>query len=162
MTDQFPGVGSVTTTTLHARCLPTFLAMCRTVHPSGSALPLGATTHCSLAQCRTSSPQVQWLTKINLQLETAAGQLNDARKAAAEWQERFMRERNVRRRLHDQLQQLKGNIRVMCRWGRGAHGAGAGGWGRSRADGAGRCCFRTGEQGRLSAVRYLVVRASPR
>ncbi|KAG2485792.1 hypothetical protein HYH03_015503 [Edaphochlamys debaryana] len=59
--------------------------------------------------------KIQWLTKINLQLEASAGQLNDARKAAAEWQERFMRERNVRRRLHDQLQQLRGNIRVMCR-----------------------------------------------
>ncbi|EFJ44391.1 kinesin [Volvox carteri f. nagariensis] len=59
--------------------------------------------------------KIQWLTKINLQLETAASQLNDARRAAAEWQERFMRERNVRRRLHDQLQQLRGNIRVVCR-----------------------------------------------
>ncbi|KXZ52502.1 hypothetical protein GPECTOR_9g546 [Gonium pectorale] len=38
--------------------------------------------------------KIQWLTKINLQLETSASQLNDARKAAAEWQERFMRERN--------------------------------------------------------------------
>eukprot|EP00198_Chlamydomonas_reinhardtii_P008572 XP_001697909.1 predicted protein [Chlamydomonas reinhardtii] len=62
-------------------------------------------------QCATN--KLQWLTKINLQLESSAGQLNDARKAAAEWQERFLRERNVRRRLHDQLQQLKGNIRVM-------------------------------------------------
>ncbi|GLI63210.1 hypothetical protein VaNZ11_006063, partial [Volvox africanus] len=59
--------------------------------------------------------KIQWLTKINLQLETAASQLNDTRRAASEWQERFMRERNVRRRLHDQLQLLRGNIRVMCR-----------------------------------------------
>ncbi|GIL87171.1 hypothetical protein Vretimale_14274 [Volvox reticuliferus] len=59
--------------------------------------------------------KIQWLTKINLQLETAASQLNDARRAASEWEERFMRERNVRRRLHDQLQLLRGNIRVICR-----------------------------------------------
>ena len=67
------------------------------------------------AHAPAAAPQLQWLTKINLQLESSAGQLNDARKAAAEWQERFLRERNVRRRLHDQLQQLKGNIRVMTR-----------------------------------------------
>jgi hypothetical protein len=28
-----------------------------------------------------------------------------------------MKERAVRRRLHEQLQQLRGNIRVMCRCG---------------------------------------------
>lgn len=59
--------------------------------------------------------QVQWLTKINKQLEAAAEQLDGARKAAADWQDKFMRERAVRRRLHDQLQVIKGNIRVMCR-----------------------------------------------
>ncbi|GFR50278.1 hypothetical protein Agub_g12465 [Astrephomene gubernaculifera] len=59
--------------------------------------------------------KIKWLSKINLQLEAAASQLDEARKAAGEWQERFMRERNVRRRLHDQLQQLRGNIRVLCR-----------------------------------------------
>jgi hypothetical protein len=35
--------------------------------------------------------------------------------SAADCQERFMRERAVRRRLHEQLQVLRGNIRVLCR-----------------------------------------------
>jgi hypothetical protein len=33
----------------------------------------------------------------------------------ADWQEKFMKERAVRRRLHEQLQVLRGNIRVMVR-----------------------------------------------
>ncbi len=50
-----------------------------------------------------------------MQLESSAEQLEHYRKAAAVFQERFIRERNVRRKLHDQLQVHKGNIRVMCR-----------------------------------------------
>ncbi len=50
-----------------------------------------------------------------LQLENSAGQLEHYKKASADFQERFIRERNIRRKLHEQLQVLKGNIRVMCR-----------------------------------------------
>lgn len=59
--------------------------------------------------------QIQWLTRINKQLEAAAEQVEGLRKAAADAQEAFMRERALRRRLHEQLQVVKGNIRVMCR-----------------------------------------------
>ena len=50
-----------------------------------------------------------------LQLESSAEQLESYKKASADYQERFIRERNVRRKLHEQLQVLKGNIRVICR-----------------------------------------------
>mmetsp|Transcript_20588 Transcript_20588/g.45089 ORF Transcript_20588/g.45089 Transcript_20588/m.45089 type:complete len:554 (-) Transcript_20588:44-1705(-) len=59
--------------------------------------------------------KLQWLQRINAQLEASTEQLEQYRKAAADFQERFIRERNVRRKLHEQLQVLKGNIRVMCR-----------------------------------------------
>lgn len=51
-----------------------------------------------------------------MQLENSAEQLEHYRKLSAEFQEKFMKERNVRRKLHEQLQVLKGNIRVMCRY----------------------------------------------
>jgi kinesin family protein C2/C3 len=54
------------------------------------------------------------------QLESSASQLEELRKQTAELNDKFMRERGVRRRLHEQLQQLRGNIRVMCRWVSGA------------------------------------------
>ena len=50
-----------------------------------------------------------------IQLESSAEQLESYKKASADYQERFIRERNVRRKLHEQLQVLKGNIRVICR-----------------------------------------------
>jgi len=59
--------------------------------------------------------KLQWLQRINTQLENSASQLEQYRKQATDFQEKFMRERAVRRRLHEQLQQLRGNIRVMCR-----------------------------------------------
>ncbi|GAX76596.1 hypothetical protein CEUSTIGMA_g4042.t1 [Chlamydomonas eustigma] len=59
--------------------------------------------------------KIQWLQRINGQLENSASQLEHYKKASADFQERFIRERNVRRKLHDQLQVLKGNIRVLCR-----------------------------------------------
>eukprot|EP00798_Chlamydomonas_sp_ICE-L_P015711 gene15711-21823_t len=59
--------------------------------------------------------KLQWLQKINSQLETSAQQLEGVRKQCSDYQEKFMKERNVRRKLHEQLQVLKGNIRVMCR-----------------------------------------------
>lgn len=49
------------------------------------------------------------------QLESSAEQLEQYKKASAEFQQKFIRERNVRRKLHEQLQVLKGNIRVVCR-----------------------------------------------
>ncbi|MEW5311301.1 MAG: hypothetical protein WDW38_003029 [Sanguina aurantia] len=49
------------------------------------------------------------------QLEDSAMRLEGFKKAAFEWQERFTAERNVRRKLHEQMQVLRGNIRVMCR-----------------------------------------------
>ncbi|GFH16469.1 kinesin motor domain-containing protein [Haematococcus lacustris] len=59
--------------------------------------------------------RLQWLQRINTQLESSVQQLELFRKQAAEFQERFHRERQCRRRLHEQLQQQRGNIRVMCR-----------------------------------------------
>ncbi|MEW5300189.1 MAG: hypothetical protein WDW36_003136 [Sanguina aurantia] len=59
--------------------------------------------------------KMQWLQKINVQLEDSAMRLEGFKKAACEWQERFAAERNVRRKLHEQMQVLRGNIRVMCR-----------------------------------------------
>ncbi len=53
---------------------------------------------------------------VCVQLESSAQQLEDQRKRFAEVQDKFFKERAVRRRLHEQLQQLRGNIRVMCRW----------------------------------------------
>lgn len=58
--------------------------------------------------------RVLWVL-CRLQLENSAQQLEGFRKLAAEAQDKFMKERAVRRRLHEQLQQLRGNIRVMCR-----------------------------------------------
>lgn len=50
-----------------------------------------------------------------MQLEDSAMRLEGFKKSAIEWQERFTAERNVRRKLHEQMQVLRGNIRVMCR-----------------------------------------------
>jgi hypothetical protein len=41
--------------------------------------------------------------------------LDPAMLQVAEVNDKFMKERAVRRRLHEQLQVLRGNIRVMCR-----------------------------------------------
>lgn len=48
-------------------------------------------------------------------LQTLRSRLEDCQKQAEEYQRRFLAERYERRRLHEELQCLRGNIRVICR-----------------------------------------------
>ncbi|KAF6259988.1 P-loop containing nucleoside triphosphate hydrolase protein [Scenedesmus sp. NREL 46B-D3] len=59
--------------------------------------------------------QLQQVGSLQQQLAAASAAAAAATSAASVWEEKFMRERAVRRKLHEQLQVLRGNIRVMCR-----------------------------------------------
>lgn len=48
--------------------------------------------------------QMQQLTAVQQQLAEATAEAAAASSAAADWEEKFMKERAVRRRLHEQLQ----------------------------------------------------------
>ena len=50
-----------------------------------------------------------------LSFEQLEQRLRDAEAAAAEAKEKLLREEGLRRKLHNQVQELKGNIRVFCR-----------------------------------------------
>lgn len=59
--------------------------------------------------------QLAGLQDVQQRMQQALATADQATKASADWQDKFVRERAIRRKLHDQLQVLRGNIRVMCR-----------------------------------------------
>jgi len=55
------------------------------------------------------------LASLQAGLAEAQAALAAANAAVADWQDKFLKERAVRRKLHEQLQVLRGNIRVLAR-----------------------------------------------